>query len=83
VNVSKLTIFFSHSSRDKEQLTRLKELFTEKTGGSVEVLLSSDGQSIPLGKNWVYRVQEGLEAAALMLVFITPNSIGSQYHSRL
>jgi TIR domain len=75
--MSKPTIFFSHSSLDQARLNRLKEAFCDKTGNSIEVFLSSDGQSIPLGRNWVYRVQEGLEAAALMLVFITPNSIGS------
>lgn len=77
--MNKPTIFFSHSSLDKGQLNRLKEAFCAKTGGAVEVFLSSDGQSIPLGRNWVYRVQEGLETASLMLVFITPNSINSSW----
>lgn len=58
-------------------MVRLKDAFVEKTGGAIEVFLSSDGQSIPLGANWVYKVQEGLEAAAIMIVFITPNSLGS------
>lgn len=77
--MSKPTIFFSHSSRDKEVMKRLKGFFVEKTGGTVEVFLSSDGQSIPLGRNWVYKVQEGLEEAALLVVFITPNSISSNW----
>src|ERR1035441_9637819 len=77
--MNKPTIFFSHSSLDKRQLGRLKEVFCAKTGGAIDVFLSSDGQSIPLGTNWVYRVQEGLESAALMLVFITPNSVGSSW----
>lgn len=75
--MSKPTIFFSHSSLDKAPIGLLKDLFCTKTGGAIEVFLSSDGQSIPLGRNWVYRVQEGLEDAALMVVFVTPNSIGS------
>lgn len=75
--MSRPIIFFSHSSRDKVEMNRLKESFVEKTGGSIEVFLSSDGESIPLGKNWVYRVQEGLEGAKAMLVFITPNSVDS------
>jgi hypothetical protein len=77
--MNKPTVFFSHSSLDKGQLNRLKEAFCAKTGGAINVFLSSDGQSIPLGTNWVYRVQEGLEGAALMLVFITPNSINSSW----
>ena len=72
-------LFFSHSGRDQKQLTRLKQLFVEKTGGSIEVFLSSDGQSIPFGRNWVYSVQEALEGAKLMIVFVTPNSLRSSW----
>lgn len=67
--MSKPTIFFSHSSSDKDVLFKLKELFCDKTAGTIEVFLSSDGQSIPLGKNWVHRVQEALDNAKLMIVF--------------
>lgn len=42
-------VFFSHSSADKRSLGSLKDLFLQKTGGSIEVLLSSDRQSIPFG----------------------------------
>lgn len=77
--MQKPTIFFSHSSRDSQVLNRLKTEFCAKTGGAIEVFLSSDGQSIPFGRNWVYRVQEGLQGAALMIVFITPLSINSSW----
>jgi len=72
-------VFFSHSSKDKDVMVRLKNVFTEKTGGSIEVFLSSDGQSIPLGRNWVYKVQENLKQAGLMIVFVTQNSITSSW----
>ncbi len=77
--MDKPTIFFSHSSSDKDVMLKLKELFCEKTGGTIEVFLSSDGQSIPLGKNWVYRVQEALDEAKIMIVFLTPASIRSSW----
>ena len=77
--MSKPKIFFSHSSKDKEILSRLKDLFVEKTGGTIEVFLSSDGQSIPFGKNWVHRVEEALEQTTLMVVFLTPNSLKSNW----
>lgn len=75
----KPTIFFSHSSRDQKELARLKDLFVEKTGGSIEVFLSSDGQSIPLGRNWVHKIEEALGRASLMVVFVTPNSLRSSW----
>ena len=77
--MEKPTIFFSHSSKDKEALARLKDLFVQKTGGTIEVFLSSDGQSIPLGRNWVRSVELGLDRAKLMVVFVTPSSLGSHW----
>lgn len=77
--MTKPTIFFSHSSADKAVLLKLKALFCEKTGGTIDVFLSSDGQSIPLGKNWVHRVQEALDEAKIMVVFLTPNSLRSSW----
>jgi TIR domain len=77
--MSKPTIFFSHSSRDQKGLARLKDLFLVKTGSSIDVFLSSDGQSIPLGRNWVHKIQEALDRASLMVVFVTPSSLRSSW----
>jgi len=77
--MTKPTIFFSHSSNDRKLLTKLKDLFIEKTGGSIDIFLSSDGQSIPFGKNWVHRVEQALGTAKAMFVFITPTSIRSNW----
>lgn len=77
--MNKPTMFFSHSSRDREILVRLKELFVEKTGSAIEVFLSCDGQSIPLGRNWVHRIEEGLEAANVMVIFLTPSAMRSDW----
>ena len=75
----KPTIFFSHSSKDKLILNRLKESLLELTHNSIEIFLSSDGQSIPFGKNWVYSIEDALKEAKLMFVFLTPNSIQSNW----
>lgn len=77
--MSKPTIFFSHSSRDQLSLVDLKDRFVSKTGGSVDVFLSSDGQSIPFGRNWVHRIEEALNAASVMFTFVSPNSIRSNW----
>lgn len=71
----KPTIFFSHSSKDKESLIILKNLIEEKTGGTINIFMSSDGQSIPFGSNWMYKIEEGLKNARIMFVFVTPKSI--------
>lgn len=77
--MAKPTAFFSHSSADKRPLGKLKELFVAKTGGSIEVFLSSDGQSIPFGRNWVHGVEQALQDAKLMFVFVTPHSLRSNW----
>jgi TIR domain len=77
--MDKPTVFFSHSSKDRELLRRIKERLVEKTGNSISIFVSSDGQSIPLGRNWVHKVQESLEKAHVMFVFVSPASISSQW----
>jgi len=77
--MNKPIIFFSHSSADKLILKKLKEKFESKTGSTIEIFLSSDGQSIPLGRNWVHKIQESLNKAKVMIVFLTPNSIKSNW----
>lgn len=77
--MSKPTIFFSHSSHDRKLLATLKELFRSKTGKAIDVFVSSDGQSIPVGRNWVHSVERGLDTAGLMVVFVTPTSIHSNW----
>jgi len=77
--VTKPIVFLSHSSRDQAILKRLKDALVDKTGGSIDIFLSCDGQSIPLGRNWVHRVEEALDHCKLMLTFISPQSINSSW----
>ena len=77
--MSKPIIFFSHSSSDKEVLIKLKNLFLEKTGDTIDVFLSSDGESIPFGRNWVQKIQDSLNDSKIMIVFMSPNSIRSNW----
>jgi hypothetical protein len=77
--MSKEIIFISHSSKDEHILRQLKQKLNDKLGGTVEIFLSSDGQSIPLGRNWVHRVEKALDEAKLMIVFLSPASINSKW----
>lgn len=75
--MNKPTLFFSHSSKDKELVLSIKNKLDMVTGGVMEIFMSSDGQSIPFGTNWIHKIEEGLKAAKLMFVFVTENSISS------
>jgi hypothetical protein len=77
--MDKPIVFFSHSTKDEKPLRKLKELIDKKTGNAVIIFLTSDGQSIPFGHNWVYRVEEALDKASLMFVFVSPNSLLSNW----
>lgn len=75
--MAKPSIFFSHSSKDKNLIMAIKSKIDTATGGVIDVFMSSDGQSIPFGTNWVHMIEDGLKAAKIMFVFITNNSISS------
>lgn len=75
----KNTIFFSHSSKDKALILPIKEKIEKATGNAVTIFMSNDGQSIPLGRNWVSKIEEGLEHAQIMFVFATPQSLSSAW----
>jgi hypothetical protein len=79
IYMDKPTIFFSHSSKDKDSLLVLKKLIEEKIGGTLEIFMSSDGQSIPFGSNWIHKIEHGLENARIMFVFVTSNSLLSNW----
>lgn len=73
------TIFFSHSSKDRDAILEIKNKRDMITSGVLNVFMSNDGQSIPLGHNWLHKIEEGLANASLMFVFVTPNSIDSKW----
>lgn len=75
--MSKPTVFFSHSSKDKDMVLAIKNKVMKYTSGTLEIFQSSDGESIPFGTNWIHKVEEGLKEAKVMFVFITEQSISS------
>lgn len=56
--MGKPTIFFSHSSKDKEIVQSVKNKLDKATGGVMDIFMSSDGQSIPFGTNWFTKLKK-------------------------
>ncbi len=77
--MEKPTIFFSHSSKDRDLILPIKNKLIDITSGTMDIFMSSDGQSIPFGRNWVSKIEEGLKNAQIMFIFVTPNSIKSDW----
>ena len=77
--MDKPTIFFSHSSVDSSTILPIKNKISAITANVLDIFMSSDGQSIPFGHNWVHKIEEGLNNAQIMFVFVTPTSINSAW----
>ena len=77
--MEKPIVFLSHSSRDKQPLAALKKILDARAAGSLNFFLSSDGESIRLGRNWVVSVSDALSQAKLMFVFLTTHSADSKW----
>lgn len=77
--MGKPTVFFSHSSLDCDVILPIKDKISQITGNTLDLFMSSDGQSIPFGRNWIHKIEEGLKSAQIMFVFVTPNSIDSAW----
>lgn len=75
----KPTIFFSHSSIDRDYVLELQKAINERTSGTVNIFQSSDGESIPFGNNWVHKIEENLNKAKVMFVFVSPKSLTSSW----
>lgn len=79
--MSKQTVFISHSSLDREIAKFLKDKIVEYTGGTIQIFVSSDGESIPFGKNWLSTIEQGLNDSSIMFLLVTPNSINNLWVS--
>ena len=72
-------IFFSHSSGDARVVGRIKDRLKVLIGESPQIFLSSDGESIRLGKRWLAEIEAALRDAKLMFIFCSENSVKSSW----
>lgn len=72
-------IFFSHSSLDRDLIVPIKNHILHETGNTIQIFMSSDGASIPFGKNWLKEIEDALGGCQLMFSWVTPNSIKSNW----
>lgn len=77
--MTKPTVFISHSSKDAAYLELLKRKLDARTAGVMTLFLSSDGQSIPFGTNWIHGIESALQTATIMFTAVSPASITSSW----
>ncbi|MCL2396966.1 MAG: toll/interleukin-1 receptor domain-containing protein [Defluviitaleaceae bacterium] len=72
------TIFFSHSTRDRDIILPIKNKIDEITGSSLDIFLSSDeGESINAGVRWRTAIESALSNTKILFAFVTQNSVNS------
>ena len=79
VKHTKPTVFLSHSSNNRRELMTLKRLLDARAGGMIDFFLSSDDESITHGTIWPASVHAALNRMKLMLIFVSPAALESQW----
>jgi hypothetical protein len=67
--------FISHVSEETAVASRLKAALTRDFLGLVDVFVSSDGESIAAGDEWLSSLRTALEKTSLLLILCSPQSI--------
>ncbi len=70
--MNKPQIFISHSSEESNFAIPIKNWIDEILLGGVKLFVSSDdGESIPLGTEWLKKIKESLENSSMILVLVS------------
>jgi hypothetical protein len=67
--------FISHISEEAKVAAKLKESLDQDFLGNLNVFVSSDGESIAAGEDWLKSIDEALRSSALLIILCSPGSI--------
>lgn len=73
--MEKYEIFISHLSEEQEVAISFKELIESVFLGMVEVFVSSDDSSNPMGGRWLDQITKSLKTCSIEIIFCSPQSI--------
>jgi hypothetical protein len=79
IATGKPTVFISYSSLDSVAAARLRSRLEKLTAGEVDFFLAGDDESIPIGVNWVKRIEEKLRRAKAVIVLLSHAAVTSQW----
>ncbi len=68
-------VFLSHLSEERVVATALKERLTRDFLGLIDVFVSSDGESIAAGEQWLISIETALAECDLLITLCSPHSI--------
>ncbi|HCU0895055.1 TPA: toll/interleukin-1 receptor domain-containing protein [Serratia marcescens] len=79
--MAKELIFLSHIHEEKEAALLIKSAIEDEFSGFVDVFVSSDGVSIPVGSNLLERIEKGLINCSAAIYLISTDSIKKSWVS--
>jgi hypothetical protein len=77
--MSEQKIFVSHISEEAELAKALKSHLANAFGKSVDIFVSSDGESIKAGGRWLDELEKALKCAQIEIVLCSPESVKKQW----
>jgi len=72
----KCVVFISHITEERETALLLKDLLQRTFSGDVQIFVSSDHESIGGGDVWFTKIAEGIKSSAVVIVLLSPDSVG-------
>jgi hypothetical protein len=74
-SISKKIVFVSHIKEEQELALQVKNFIEDAFLGIIEVFVSSDENSIPLGQKWLDDITEALKCCIIEIVICSPKSV--------
>jgi TIR domain len=81
--ITEPAIFISHISEEAEVATALKDVIEQHFPGPSKVFVSSDGESIKMGRDWLDKVFSALRTCEAQIVVCSPKSVTSNMTTSL
>ncbi len=73
--MEKHTIFISHITEEQDLALKLKDMLETKFSRLINIFVSSDVSSNPLGSNWLDNITGALEKCTIAIIITSHNSI--------
>lgn len=73
--MQKPTIFISHITQEKELAKIIKDELERAFLGLLEIFVSSDGESIQIGKKWLDEIDQALRESQIILLLCSKSSV--------
>jgi TIR domain len=73
--MQKSLVFISHITEEKAIAQALKELIEKPFLHMIEVFMSSDPNSLKLGRKWLQEITDALKACAIEIILVSPESV--------